>query len=120
MTTQTNKRASGKGGFARQFHIERAWPALPEHERWMNARIPVLLAILVATMSLGCRKSTQLSGGMAPTITNNEQVSINYLAYAGSSPRRWDVVALLGPPPMLPSNSMFLKRVTSALTKTKR
>jgi signal peptidase I len=77
----------------------------------MNIRIPVLLAVLAATISPGCRKSTQLSGAMAPTITNSEQVTINYLAYAGSSPRRWDVVALRGPSPMLPSNSMFLKRV---------
>jgi len=77
----------------------------------MNAHIPVLFAILVVTLSEGCRKSTQVSGGMAPTITNGEQVTINYLAYAGSSPRRWDVVALLGPSPLLPSNSLFLKRV---------
>lgn len=75
-------------------------------------------------MSLGCRKATQLSGGMAPTITNMESVTINYLAYAGSSPRRWDVVAILGPSPTLPSNSMFLKRVialpgeTISLTST--
>jgi len=48
---------------------------------------------------------------MAPTITNNERVTINYLAYAGASPRRWDVVALMGPSPTLPSNSLYLKRV---------
>jgi signal peptidase I len=86
--------------------------------RWMNARIPVLFAILVVTMSLGCRKSIQLSGGMAPAITYGEQVTINYLAYARSSPRRWDVVALLGPSPMLPSNSMFLKRVIALPDET--
>ena len=80
-------------------------------DRWMNTRTPMLLAILAATISVGCRKSTQVSGGMAPTITNSEQVTINYLAYAGSSPRRWDVVALRGPSPMLPTNSVFLKRV---------
>ena len=89
-----------------------AQPAAAEFWRWMNMRIPVLFVILATTMLLGCRKSTQLSGGMAPTITNNEQVTINYLAYAGSSPRRWDVVALRGgSSPVLPSNSMFLKRV---------
>jgi signal peptidase I len=48
---------------------------------------------------------------MAPTITNREHVTINYLAYAGPSPRRWDVVALRGPSPMLPSDYMYLKRV---------
>jgi len=83
----------------------------PDAERWMNTRVPIVLAILGVVASLGCRKSTQVSGGMAPTITNGESVTINYLAYAGSSPRRWDVVALLGPAPLLPSNSMFLKRV---------
>lgn len=119
-----NKPAAGNAGIASQLAIGYRWPGVPEPERWMNARIPVLLAILVATMPLGCRKSTQLSGGMAPTITNNEQVTINYLAYTGTSPRRWDVVALLGPSPMLPSNSMFLKRVialpgeTVSLTST--
>jgi hypothetical protein len=77
----------------------------------MKTHIPVLVAILVATISVGCRKATQVSGGMAPTSTNNEQVTINYLAYAGSSPRRWEVVALRGPSPTLPINSMFLKRV---------
>src|SRR4051812_14636330 len=77
----------------------------------MNTCIPALVVILAAAISLGCRKSTQVSGGMAPTITNKEQVSINYLAYAGSSPRRWDVVALRGTSPMLPTNSVFLKRV---------
>ena len=82
-----------------------------QNHRWMKARIPAFFAVLVVTFSVGCRKSTQVSGGMAPTITNREQVTINYLAYAGSSPRRWDVVALLGPSPMLPSNSMYLKRV---------
>jgi len=78
----------------------------------MKARVPALFAVLVVTLSVGCRRSTQVSGGMAPTITNGEQVTINYLAYAGSSPRRWDVVALLGPSAMRPSNCMYLKRVT--------
>lgn len=85
---------------------------------------PLLLVILAVTMSPGCLKATQLSGGMAPTITNNERVTINYFAYLGSSPRRWDVVAILGPPLMLPSNSIYLKRVialpgeTISLTST--
>ncbi len=85
------------------------WPS--HNHSWINTRIPLVLAILGVLASLGCRKSTQVSGGMAPAITNGESVTINYLAYAGSAPRRWDVVALLGPAPMLPSNSMFLKRV---------
>jgi signal peptidase I len=48
---------------------------------------------------------------MAPTITNNEVVTINYLAYAGASPKRWDVVALYGPAPAMPINVIHLKRV---------
>jgi signal peptidase I len=77
----------------------------------MSIRAPLLLAAIAAAISVGCRKSTQLSGGMAPTITNMESVTINYLANAGRSPRRWDVVAVRAPSPMLPSNSMYLKRV---------
>jgi signal peptidase I len=55
---------------------------------------------------------------MAPTITNNERGTINYLAYAGAKPRRWDVVAIMGPSPVLPSNSMFLKRVIALPAET--
>lgn len=83
------------------------WESAPK----MKTRLPVLAAILLATISVGCRKANQLSGGMAPTITNNEPVTINYLAYAASPPRRWDVVALYGPAPTLPNNSIYLKRV---------
>jgi signal peptidase I len=71
----------------------------------------ISLAIIGALLCTGCRKSVQLSGGMSPTITNNEQVTINYFAYALAGPRRWDVVVLEGPPPMLPADSKFLKRV---------
>ena len=77
----------------------------------MTPFFSLLVAILAATLFAGCRKSTQLSGGMAPTITNREPVTINYLSYVGATPRRWDVVALAGPTPTLPSTSMFLKRV---------
>jgi signal peptidase I len=78
----------------------------------MNITLSLFLAVLAVTMSLGCRRSTQPSVAMAPTITNGEQVTINSLAYAGGSPHRWDVVAFLGPSsPMLLSNSMYLKRV---------
>jgi hypothetical protein len=71
----------------------------------------ISLAIIGALLCIGCRKSVQLSGGMSPTITNNEQVAINYFAYAFAGRRRWDVVVLEGPPPMLPADSKFLKRV---------
>jgi hypothetical protein len=30
----TNKRAPGKGGIPSLLAAVRAWPALPEHERW--------------------------------------------------------------------------------------
>jgi len=30
-----SKRAPGKGGFARQFHLKRLRPALPERDRWV-------------------------------------------------------------------------------------
>jgi signal peptidase I len=81
----------------------------------MNARIPVFSVILAVTLCAGCRKSTQLSGGMAPTITNAERVTINYAAYAISRPSRWDVVVLR--PPQL-TNLMVLKRVIALPTET--
>jgi hypothetical protein len=34
ITEIPNERAGGKGGFVPPFHIVRAWPALPHHERW--------------------------------------------------------------------------------------
>jgi signal peptidase I len=52
---------------------------------------------------------------MAPTITNNEAVTVNYAAYALSKPRRWDVVALT--PPGL-TNLVVLKRVIALPTET--
>jgi hypothetical protein len=33
-----NKRASGKGGIPSLLAIGRAWPALPEHERYAASR----------------------------------------------------------------------------------
>jgi signal peptidase I len=48
---------------------------------------------------------------MAPTITNGEPVTINYLAYAFSKPRRWDITAARPPLPLSASNSMYLKRI---------
>jgi signal peptidase I len=63
-----------------------------------------VVALLVV---VGCRRVTQSSSGMAPTIKPGERVTIDFTAYAGSGPRRWDVVALKAPP----SNLMVLKRV---------
>lgn len=34
MKAGANKRAPGKGGIPSPLHAERAWPALPEHERY--------------------------------------------------------------------------------------
>lgn len=33
----SNKRAPGKGGIPSPLHAERAWPAVPEHERCAGA-----------------------------------------------------------------------------------
>jgi len=79
--------------------------------RWMNSRAPVLFAIFALIASAGCRQSVQPSGGMAPTIKPGERVTIDYLAYTVAGPRRWDVVAIKGFSPFLPTNTMFLKRV---------
>src|SRR5437879_880863 len=70
------------------------------------------IAIFAVT---GCRRSVQFSVAMAPTIKPGEQVTIDYLAYVASTPRRWDVVAL--EPPML-TNSLVLKRVIALPLET--
>jgi signal peptidase I len=45
---------------------------------------------------------------MAPTIAPGEQVTVDFLAYARSSPRRWEVVAVEAPPL---TNVIVFKRV---------
>src|SRR5438045_1620445 len=36
---KANKRAPGKGGIVAPFHTGRAWPALPDRERWTADRM---------------------------------------------------------------------------------
>lgn len=45
---------------------------------------------------------------MAPTIKAGERVKIDYTAYAVTSPKRWDVIAVRPP---FDSNSVFIMRV---------
>ena len=90
----------------------------------MKSCIHTLLLGFLLIASIGCRKSTQLSGNMAPTIKSGERVTINYLAYSFGGPRRWDVVAMSGPTPLMPKNSVVLERIialpgeTLSLTST--
>jgi signal peptidase I len=77
----------------------------------MRGLISTLLLNLALIACIGCRKSTQLSGGMEPTIKRGEQVTINYLAYATTDPQRWDVVAVTPLSTVTTNNSMWLKRV---------
>ncbi len=66
-------------------------------------------AVIVALLGLaGCRRSVQSSSAMAPTIKPGERVTIDFIAYAVSGPRRWDVVAFEPPGS---TNIMVLKRV---------
>lgn len=66
--------------------------------------------LLAVVLLPGCGRAVQTAGGMAPTITNKEPVTISGLSYVLSGPRRWDVVAIRNVP-TTPTNSMFLKRV---------
>src|SRR5258708_2871623 len=84
----------------------------------MNSRASVLFAILALFALAGCRRAVQPSGGMAPTIKPGEQVTIDYLAYAVAGPRRWDVVAIEGASPFLPTNAVYLKRVIALPLET--
>ena len=52
---------------------------------------------LLAFLACGCRQQTFVSGSMAPTIAAGENVTVDYSAYAVSSPKRWDVVAFEPP-----------------------
>lgn len=81
----------------------------------MPSRLSILVVILALVASPGCRKSVQLSSGMSPTITNSEQVTINYAAYTISKPQRWDVVALT---PSSLTNLVVLKRVIALPSET--
>ena len=53
---------------------------------------------------------------MAPTIKPGERVTIDFLAYAVSGPRRWDVVAF--EPPASSGKFMVLKRVIALPLET--
>jgi signal peptidase I len=57
-------------------------------------RFFLLLGVLTF---VGCREAKQLSSSMAPSIQPGEKVTINYTAYAVSTPKRWDVVAFEPP-----------------------
>jgi signal peptidase I len=70
-----------------------------------------LLLNLALIAILGCQKSTQVSGGMEPTIKRGERVTINYLEYTTRNPQRWDVVAMQAPTTVTTNNSVWLKRV---------
>jgi signal peptidase I len=82
----------------------------------MKLRASIEFAVIVLVAFAGCRRSVQLSGGMAPTIKAGEQVAIDYFAYTGTGPARWDVIALM--PPGSASTSMVLKRVVALPSET--
>ena len=50
-----NKCASGKGGIPSLFHAGRTRPALPEHNRSISMRVPLLLALVCGVVcGVGC------------------------------------------------------------------
>jgi len=81
----------------------------------MKSRASVVFAIIAFLAFAGCRRSVQLSSGMAPTIKAGEQVTIDYAAYALARPQRWDVIAFKPP---TPTNIVVLKRVIALPSET--
>ena len=75
----------------------------------------MVLAIIALVAFIGCRRTVQLSGGMAPTIKPGERVTVDYFAYTVAGPRRWDVVILKTPSP---PNIVGLKRVIALPLET--
>ncbi len=73
----------------------------------MKPSLVLWIGLVALTALVGCRKSVQLSGGMAPTVKPGEQIIINYVAYVASGPRRWDVIAFEPPS----STNAVIKRV---------
>src|SRR5687768_8222741 len=66
-----------------------------------------MLGIFVVLLT-GCRPAIQASSSMAPTIMPGERVTVDYSAYAVTSPKRWDVIAFRPP---VHSNAVFVMRV---------
>lgn len=107
----------GCGFFGHWFRCQRPFPAaVGDLNRWMKPCALVVFAIIALVAVAGCRRSVQMSGGMAPTIKPGERVTIDYMAYTVEAPRRWDVVAFK--PPVPPSNFMVLKRVIALPMET--
>src|SRR4051812_31852098 len=77
-------------------------------KRWL------FICLALALLASGCKKQSFGSGSMAPTIAVGEKVTINYFAYAVSSPKRWEVVAF-NPPGE--TNQIWLMRVIECPVK---
>jgi signal peptidase I len=84
----------------------------------MGARRQVLFFLIVLSAGAGCHRQVQPTGGMAPTIKPGERVTTDYLAYTFAPPRRWDVVVMEPPSPILPPKTRHLKRVIALPMET--
>jgi signal peptidase I len=82
----------------------------------MKTRISTLLLALVLIAASGCRDAVQPSSAMAPTIKPGERVTVDFLAYLASRPRRWDVVAFERPASS--GHVILLKRVLALPNET--
>ncbi len=96
--------------------VFRTW-GLSQLYCWMKAAPAISLAAICAAVACGCRKSPVSSSSMSPTITNGEQVTVNYTAYVLSKPKRWDVAVFGGPPPVTSTNPSA-KRVIALPSET--
>ena len=60
--------------------------------------LPILSLFLVAAFT-GCNKNKmrQTSSSMEPTIKRGEVISVDFSAYSGTGPHRWDVIVFESP-----------------------
>jgi signal peptidase I len=58
--------------------------------------------------SCGCTRNPVVSSSMSPTIKAGSKVTVDWTAYAGGTPKRWDVVCF--EPPMY-SNQVWVMRI---------
>src|ERR1035441_8636736 len=97
MTLSPNKRAPGKGGITSLFPAGRAWPALPDRERYATThnvmKILVLAVISAFGLELGAAEPSKL---IAPIAVQESNIVRDY-DYFGLEPGADEVIKVMAP-----------------------
>jgi signal peptidase I len=72
--------------------------------------IYLLVFLLFFASSCSQKQMLQSSSSMEPTIKKGDVINVNFNAYTGSSPQRWDIV-VFNDPTSLGTNSIFCSRI---------